>query len=249
MIHPQSWFPIILGVSAVCSGLALRRAVRDGQSNRALAEAMLLAWVVGLLVATPLYRPYPRLTLPLAVGALLTCSVLWRRGWAPFTATTEFSRRAWLGPAALLTTVFLVGGWRGSIVWEDRTYYQAAARQLELVIHREARKASTPSVVYASGEPALVYWLHSMGIPAANSASLDVHGPPGVHTDLAIGPVTRTSAEFATDWDRLSPQFEQIAVIRLSRLKLSSIVLLDHDAAVRARLRDDAHSLTLWQRK
>ncbi len=74
---------ILTGISAVLIGPALigpclllfasyrRGQADDATRSRRLAVWLLAAWTIGLLVATPAYKPYPRLVMPWLISAIL----------------------------------------------------------------------------------------------------------------------------------------------------------------------------------
>lgn len=62
-------------------------------SARQLAGWLLAAWFVGLLLTTPMYRPYPRLALPWLISAWLGCGLFVERVYEWWTATGDETKR------------------------------------------------------------------------------------------------------------------------------------------------------------
>ncbi|WP_197443643.1 ArnT family glycosyltransferase [Maioricimonas rarisocia] len=154
-----------------------------------LAIWMVAAWFFGLLLATPLYHPYPRLTLPWLVAAWLGAGVTVGRiangrratGSEPDQETNANARR-WFpnGATAVLTAgIAAVVAWglgasrettapAGVVAWEDRTSFQILARNLLDDIETAVAalpKSTVPeydAVVYVYAEPALYFHLASL---------------------------------------------------------------------------------------
>ena len=159
--------------------------------SQRLAIWMVAAWFFGLLLATPLYHPYPRLTLPwlaaawlgagLAVGRLAN-----RRTDSESDERTETSvapeEMAWLptgataAVAAGIATVAALGlgvsrqtvAPAGVVGWEDRTSYARLAGEFLADIEQAVKtlpRSIVPeydAVVYVFAEPALYFHLASL---------------------------------------------------------------------------------------
>lgn len=210
----------------VCCGAAPDRDAR-------LAGWLLLAWFAGLLVATPLYRAYPRLTLPWLISAWLGAagSVGWlaRSRWWDERHDTAANRGRFgiaAGLAAALA-IAVIAGARERIAnatvsaWQDRTgMQQVAGRMLD---DMEGAAGALPGneratplfVAYVYAEPALVFHLTEAGLIAQPASNLGfvrraMEGPR-VPTFFVAGPHARGTPEFAEQWDRDGSQFELIA--------------------------------------
>ncbi|MFG0334023.1 MAG: ArnT family glycosyltransferase [Maioricimonas sp. JB049] len=156
-----------------------------------LAIWMVAAWYFGLLLATPLYHPYPRLTLPWLVAAWLGAGVTVGRlasgrrspddngnqeketgndalRWFP-TGATAVLTAGLAGLAAWGLGVSCETAAPADIIaWEDRTSFQTVARGLVADIETAVTrlpKSTVPeydAVVYVYAEPALYYHLASL---------------------------------------------------------------------------------------
>lgn len=179
---------VLLVWSMVSFVTLIARAIRQGSawktdSTRAywLALWFSLAWLCGLLLATPVYRPYPRLILPLqcvmtiGTGAAIVMLLSGRFLNSKDEASNESSSRgalrfAWLIPVALLCA------WRGFQTggpgWQRRTELaDIAAQSTEAAAADCQREASEIDgfdfVIYVYGEPGLLHH-----IPPSNNRAL-----------------------------------------------------------------------------
>jgi 4-amino-4-deoxy-L-arabinose transferase-like glycosyltransferase len=236
-VRPGSWFLIVIGTGIVCSALAVRRAVRERTEGLALHAAFALVWVGSLVVVTPLYRAYPRLMLPLIVGALLASSVFWRRGWVAFETPSNILTW-WLGPTIAVAIAAGVLAVRGSVVWEDRAGYRSAA--LTFADDR-ALPSGENRVVYVIAEPGFFYNLRMAGVPAAIVGDARFLDTASADMDIfvAAGPLVGGTADGKNAWDAVRDRFTPVR--ELDRSRLSSIVRLDQSA-------DVAHQLAQGER-
>lgn len=237
LFFPGWWFPFVIGLALICSGLALRRAIRENHRPLAWSAAVVWVWVLSLLLMTPLYRAYPRLCLPLLVGSLLGTSIFWRRGWLRW-GQEQTSSAQLAGPVLVgLVGVVIVLG-RGSIVGEDRAGYLRAAQAFYPVFHELSPDDADPkAVAYALAEPGLFYHLRRAGVPTAiagDTRFLDT-APRHLQVLVAIGPLAGGTKTGQAEWLKLREQWELLAAC--GPFRLSSIVRLDQDA-------DWQHALT-----
>lgn len=95
---PAGVSPILLGAALAGPALILLTSYWSGQSDEAarsrrLAAWLVAAWNIGLLVATPTYKPYPRIVMPWLISAILgtaaACSLLFE----PAMAIAESGRK------------------------------------------------------------------------------------------------------------------------------------------------------------
>ena len=182
--------PSLLAVAGIGRQL-MTLMVGNLDRGRRLALWMLAAWFLGLLVAVPLYTPYPRLTLPFLVamwlGAGLGLSMLTggRRGEAP-ALTDWITSRNWRRGLACVTFVAAVG----ILLWNDGAEFQDR-RPLRTIAQRIDRTLAETdqAIVYVLGEPALFFHLSALSqnpnlyvLPGGDFESIS---PP----DPSLGPV------------------------------------------------------------
>lgn len=117
-----------------------------------LSSSVVLAWFVGMLVMTPMYSPYPRLSLPLLASVWLAAGagVAWwiegvlnvdRRGdKVTLGRSARLMRRATLIGVGLAIGLTVVQGLNltPSRVWAPRTSLRDAARELATTVLAEA---------------------------------------------------------------------------------------------------------------
>lgn len=191
-----------------------------------LGAWLTLAWWAGLALTTPLYTPYPRLTLPWLIAAWLgtAAGMDWltryfvrscRRSVGP-----RMHRRWALATAVLLLTgivlVPIVQSFHG-VAWQDRTSLAHASRRLAEAARTDATRrpgASSGLAVYVFAEPAAFFHLSAEGILAGPISNLDFAGPTAeplpVPTYLVVGPHAERTAGFAEEFARHASRFERL---------------------------------------
>lgn len=219
----------------------------DGMTDR-LGVWLASAWFFGLLVAIPLYRPYPRLTMPWLpaawIGAsgglsLLAGLVLKPPGTRPALAlrgvvagaalTIGIAITAPLFPAGRVllgnTTTQLSAGWpnrRGMLQIAQGIADDAAK------LAQESGRAEGACLVLVYGEPALFYQLHAAGVAAAPVAQvpeerLGGNGAPLVF--LAAGAHAERSSSFQEEFAEKATGFDEVGEYTYSP---SQLVWLDN---------------------
>jgi len=141
----------------------------EDRRGRWLAWGFAAAWLGGLSLAVPMYRAYPRLSLPWLVGTWFAIGA----GIPWVTAQLEADRvrirdRVAAGLLAIAMLVVVTAGvtgvsslGRAPLAWEDRTGMRAAAQQLQATIADHVkivpptRIAKVGAIIYVVGEPAL----------------------------------------------------------------------------------------------
>ena len=133
----------------------------------ALSSCILLAWFGGMLLATPMYHPFPRLSLPLlaAIWLAAAAGMTWwmeatinvaRRGKGiAVTRQQRVMRHLVTGMVvvAVAITVTGTGEFRRPLVWQDRTSLRDASWHLAAVVLQDADgeyESSRPHVVVPS---------------------------------------------------------------------------------------------------
>lgn len=225
--------------------------------GRGVGGWMLAAWFIGLLVATPMYRAYPRLSLPwlmsawMGTGAYAVAVLSWlgSRGEKRVTGPRVFefyglSIIMFFGGTVLLSAAIL---WlpdrpirSGFPAWQDRTGMQTAADELLSRIRKQLPKdaAKTPVVIYVYGEPALVHHFNArrgkfdrpmfvVPIAGLRTTPAQIEGRT-VPTFLVTGPHAHRDKSFAKNLKGTAGVLEEIG--RPIDTRASDLVLLnEHD--------------------
>ena len=208
---------------------------RSRSGGTDLQTWLLAAWFFGLFAVTPMYWPYPRLTLPWLIASWLGTAALLGQLPARWRAwTTDGGKPA--GPTAfawiVATTCLAVG--MGCMAasgteliekklpaWQPRTGLETAAAQM-------AAEAATAAsglprdpgvlvdfVIYVYGEPGLFFHLSRIadrdGNFAVQPASNLGFAQLAVPTYLAVGPHVLRSELFQRDWPSAGLRFRLIA--------------------------------------
>ncbi|MGH7129924.1 MAG: hypothetical protein ACREIV_15240 [Planctomycetaceae bacterium] len=215
-----------------------------------LAVCLLAAWFFGLLLATPLYTPYPRLTLPwliaawLATGALLAWWVEARGPLRELMQVTPISRRTpgdlltalgfdltWLAAVVFLVSLVAFGEVKGTNqripAWQDRTGLERIAADIA------ARVDPERGVVLVYSEPALYFHLRTEGVAAVPIGGLDFGRPEAssesIDVYLVAGPHAHREEDFTRNWPGEAHRFDLVAEwnVAAGPLRLSDLALLD----------------------
>jgi dolichyl-phosphate-mannose-protein mannosyltransferase len=237
-------FGVIAG--AVLAIFGVRRALRYQELQRLSALLMLLVWIVGLVVVTPLYQPYPRLLLPLLMASVCACGVFWRRGWMRFGDESWLAGRWWQVP--LLTTalacsvMFVVP----RLTWEPRNFYRHAAPVVADEWRRAPLASGDSAVVFVTAEPALYYWLRQTDAVCAYVAGPTVSDVVGVKPYFAAGPLFMWTPAMASQREQLATQFSLQKELITPNPPLSSLVLLDQDREAQRQLQERTPTVVWW---
>ena len=243
---------VLLVWSLVSFVTLIARAIRQGsaweaESTRAnwLALWFGLAWLCGLLLATPIYRPYPRLILPLqcvmtigtgtAIVMLMTGQFLNSKGEASDESSSRAGalRLAWLIPVALLCA------WRGFQTggpgWQQRTELADIAAQSTQAAAADCQREASEIdgfdfVVYVYGEPGLLHHIPPSNNRALVKPVMDLSfTQPGydharIPAFVLAGPHALDSLEFKKQVAEAGEALEEIEVFPY---RPSDFVLLD----------------------
>ena len=134
----------------------------------ALSSCILVAWFSGMLLTTPMYHPFPRLSLPLlaAIWLAAAAGITWwmeatinvaRRGdRTTVTRQQRVMKRLVTGMVlvAVAITVTGTGEFRRPLVWQDRTSLRDASWHLAAAVLQDVDgkyEGSVPPVVVPSG--------------------------------------------------------------------------------------------------
>jgi len=233
----------LLGVCVVLTGLSLVGFVSWYQANRRrtgnvpggapFAFWFLASWFFSLLLATPLYHPYPRLLLPWLCAAWMASGL----------GIDELARRLERTPtdpelgrprphsshvAAWSCLIVLLGLWawslprlgeRGVPAWQPRTRLRSMAKDMAIQARRTAVAADMPSndvLVYVYGEPALFFHLRRQGLPLVGPCQNPLAAVSGTHETglpaiLITGPHAHGSPKFRGQWLESQDRFKLLA--------------------------------------
>jgi 4-amino-4-deoxy-L-arabinose transferase-like glycosyltransferase len=157
-------FPVAVGAAVGIARMliAIQAAPRLDATwqRRLIGVSLLAAWWGGMLVATPLYTPYPRLALPITIAAWLAASLNWDE---PLITGDQPPRIAgcllWLAIGCGLVA------FQALIPHEDHLTYTGDRRGLESIAQeiRAGHEPREPRVIYVYGEPAMLFQLRAAG--------------------------------------------------------------------------------------
>ncbi len=168
----------LLGILAVIGlALGLFRIENTNAICAVCAVWLVSAWFVGLLVATPLYTPFLRLTLPFVVACWLGVGVLFEHVRRYLTNNLSVSNDMQVGDKrldtitiylefAVLVGITLVAFHGGNRAWQDRRGLQAVAAE----IVKQVTAHNTDPAVSVLGEPGLFYHLGLQRVEQSLSA-------------------------------------------------------------------------------
>ncbi len=210
-------------------------------------------WFIGMLVTTPLYHPYPRLFLPLlasiwvaasgGVGWWIESNLSVARRPALENVTGAFQTLVSRMVTAMVTFCVVVSFLMivdplHSVIFADRTSVRRAASELAIRCVQDAGDISTvPTedevrnarlVIYAYGEPALLFHLNELGVLARPVSHLNLGAPEdsrkSTPTYLVVGPYAKRTPGFWDEWLERQYQFRHLADVTFNP---GELVLLD----------------------
>jgi len=180
-------------------------------SPTAIRTWLLISWWVGLFLTTPLYWPYPRLSLPFLVASWLLLAqfvsvyaeIIKERSAAfdePSNSTGwfKFAGSKVVGILFLLMLIIVL-----SSSWSERdlaTAFEDRSSARELVKSITDEEKPTLALVY--GEPALLFHLSAAGVPSVPISSLsnaDENFGDDVKPIVVVGPHARSNPDFAKE--------------------------------------------------
>ncbi|MDA1053332.1 MAG: glycosyltransferase family 39 protein [Planctomycetota bacterium] len=235
----------VLSVWFVVSELHRRWFASPGEdTSDYLALYFLAAWIAGLFIATPLYHPYPRLTLPwlcaVWIGAGIAISRLVEKAGQP--SKDQVLANRWVILFAVSTLAWLTvlprfaeHGWPA---WQARTGWLPIAEQIVAEVGSRAEAARgnrDEAIVYVYGEPGLFFQLNVDGSQLfAPTADLGfVARRPqdaSIPVFLVTGPHAGRTAGFQEDLAQNLSHLERIAEYKYLPSKL--VLLNQYDARV-----------------
>ena len=197
--------------------------------RRTTGLCLVAAWWFGMLFATPLYTPYPRLALPYLLAAWLATAI----NVAAFLPTVEKGFYdsplgkfwKWVFLVALgtvLTTLAFFVRWQG--LPSDRRGIERIAQQIHA-----SEPTNQPRAIYVYGEPALFFQLRVLGeelvgpVPELTETAVTLKGKP-IPTFLIAGPHAWRDPEFHR---QLSAAKDRWELVNEFDYRPSAIVWLD----------------------
>ena len=235
------------------------------QCTYSRSDWLLAAWVVGLSLSLPLYRPYPRLTLLWLIGVILMLPGMRggtrQSGVEPRRPT--FKEQLWAGVVVALTVavssplLFISHPAFGNSFefrcWETRSQFREIARDVTGDALNAAQAANqkpiqnTQAVLYVYAEPGLFFHLPADGLavqPAGNLNFVDIPATRKLPTFLVTGPHAQRSKAFADEFAKRADQFELIASYPYDA---SDFVRLDDVSATQLRARREPLEVRLYR--
>ena len=184
------------------------------------------AWIVGLFLVTPLYHPYPRLTLPWICGLWLAGAAgagqLLKAEWFQRCDYSPAHRRWMTGVTAAAGSLIVLAAGTGRLslqpaAWQSRTQWEPIAEQVIDAVSRRARSVRNDpneAIVFVYGEPALFFHLNAIGthgyIPAGdlkfvetNESEVPLFLVAGLHADRTPG--------FVEEFSRVKTRMKLVA--------------------------------------
>jgi 4-amino-4-deoxy-L-arabinose transferase-like glycosyltransferase len=224
------------------------------------SEWFLVAWFLGMALATPLYRPYPRLAMPWAMATFLGFGWLFfgtaRLQWVSFLPR-KVSLVFWysvLFVAAALPEVInaplpQTGHWVAG--WQSRTGLADLAPKIQSAIRTATAVGQglggMRAVLYVYAEPGLCFHLSSddLGVQPAGSLNfVDIEATRRLPTFLVTGPHAHRSQAFADEFAKRADQFELIASYPYDA---SDFVRLDDVSATQLRAHREPLEVRLYR--
>ncbi len=231
----------VLSVWFVGSELWRRRFASDAEdTSDYLALFFLAAWIGGLFIATPLYHPYSRLTLPWLCAVWIGAGVAINR--LAEKASQHYSDQVlkdrWVIVFSVSTLVWLTVVFRsaehGCPAWQSRTSWLLVSKQIVTEVGNRAEAARgnrDEAIVIVYGEPGLFFQLNIDGTqvfgPAADLSF--VTRPPqdtSIPVFLVTGPHAERTAGFQQDLADSARHLERVAAYQY---RPSDLVSLDQD--------------------
>lgn len=263
-----SWFAVLVMIFVTASPrfsrfwnpLRAQSPSTPAKLHPRFSEWFLLAWFLGMTLATPLYRPYPRLAMPWAMAALLGLSWMFF-GSAQFWRNRLFSGKFSCARPCLFLLVtcslaVLVGppwhlnrSWVAG--WQPRTGLARLAPQIQAAIQTDAasrrNSRGTQAVLYVHAEPGLFFHLPAEGLavqPAGNLNFVDIEATRKLPTYLVTGPHAHRDQNFIDEFAKRADQFELLASYPYDA---SDFVRLDDVSATQLRARREPLEVRLYR--
>lgn len=271
---PRIWLAFALfGLGVRLTDLIRAPGRGESVTPGALAGWMALAWVSSLLLTTPMYRPYPRLALPLYFALIAGTAFglrelkrCFRSGQqdategeaisGPVSRGTKVGLVSWGLASLIISHVLVQGGVSPSLAgspWQSRLSMETASHQIVEECNTRAASrlsSSVAYVVYVYGEPALYYHLCRLApqnvviVPVANLGFRN--DPPArepVPIFLVSGPHSARDPKYLQEREQAGERLISIAQIEV---QTSDLLLLDiHSPGEIVQLQNDFSAATI----
>ena len=207
-----------------------------GTAAQTLPVWMTLAWVVGLWSVTPLYHPYPRLTLPWLCAIWIAAGLGIARLLRPLAKSVRnrgSAGRAVTCLAFAALTLAAAGprlARRGVPAWQPRTGLLLIARKIRKTVERDLAQhvSSGNTVLFVYGEPGLFYHLRAeaqtAAAPIGDLKVATTFAAPDTTAYLVTGPHAHHSESFAKQFAETREHFEPVQTFQYLA---SDLVLLN----------------------
>jgi 4-amino-4-deoxy-L-arabinose transferase-like glycosyltransferase len=225
-------FGAALGIGRILMALYRTPQLDVSWKRRAIGLSLVFIWWGAMLLVTPLYTPYARLTLPLIVAAMLATAL----NWSPVLRGNDERASAWRANATwgcLAAAAWLACGFGLQALAPHKDHWQRPIERRGLVeiaqLVRQTEEPGLPRVIYVYGEPALYFQLRAAGernvapvqLVPDQPATLDGRPLP---TYLIAGPHTHRDAQFQEQWSAVKDRWE---LLRVFDYQPSDVVWLD----------------------
>ncbi len=193
-------------------------------SRSQLANFLISAWWIGLLVVTPCYFPYSRLWMPWVLSVLfLAVTPVWLPNIPELTPRIHRIAQCVSIFSALLALVgFRVMGSdvsRSPAGWENRAGALRVSREIR------GRIAAPDAPVFVLSEPAIWFHLRQQGQPAVIASGLEfLQRPAPAPAYLVVGSQAERDPQFEHEWQAAESRWELAGEFSFPP---SRIVLLD----------------------
>ncbi len=204
-----------VGLGGTALAILCEKTANDAKMRVAIGLALVIAWWLGLLLATPFYSPYPRLLLPWLLASWLGAAIYWGGIWqarelnlSPVLDRTVLATLIALLVAAGVFWTTKQGSWNRFSAPADRRGTERIAREV-----RAMRTKGELRAIYTYGEPALYFQLRTdrdevvapvQQVPR-QAAMID---GKAVQTFLIVGPHAEDDPQFQQQWAAERDRFE-----------------------------------------
>ncbi|MBM79962.1 MAG: hypothetical protein CMJ78_05135 [Planctomycetaceae bacterium] len=205
---------------------------RKALPEHSIRRWLLVTWWVGLLLTTPLYSAYPRLSLPWLVVTWLLASELTPRqiSWRECLSTFDEDRPHQISFAnAIINCLACVGLMTITVqkVTETKKSFVTAwaDRSSALNIAEEFQSEHPNDVAFVYGEPPLFFNLSAAGVtsaPIAGLASIEDADAGGARKVVFLGPHARAGDGFTDEFKKAG---DDIQLLKAYELHRSPVVL------------------------